>query len=77
MFSIHCPVEGAEVLRGPRSILSMHNTSAGVVTYVRCACGQIVVMVTGQLATEPRVHHPAPAGTPVADVAGEPVPLGA
>lgn len=61
MFTIHCPVAGAEVLRGPRSILSMHNSSDGVVTYVRCSCGQIAVMVTGQLATEPRVHHPAPA----------------
>lgn len=77
MFSIACPVEGAQVLRGPRSILSMHNTSAGVVTYVRCRCGQIVVMVTGQLATEQRVHHPAPVEAPVADVVGEPVPVGA
>lgn len=77
MFSITCPVEGAEVLRGPRSILSMHNTSAGVVTYVRCACGQIVVMVTGQLATEPRVHHPVPGDTPAADAVGEPLPVGA
>lgn len=58
MFTIHCPVEGAEVLRGPRSILSMHNTSEGVVSYVRCVCGQIAVMRTGRYATEPTVHHP-------------------
>ena len=77
MFAINCPVEGAQVLRGPRSVVSLHNTSAGIVTYVRCRCGQIVVMVSGQLATEPRVHHPVPAAAPVADVAAEPLPVGA
>lgn len=74
MFTIHCPVEGAEVLRGPRSILSMHNTSQGVVTYLRCVCGATAVMVSGQYATEPRVHHPAAE----AEVAtGAPVTVGA
>lgn len=60
MFTVHCPVEGAEVLRGPSSVLSLHNTSEGIVTYVRCVCGGIAVMVSGRFATAPRVHHPAP-----------------
>lgn len=78
MFNIHCPVAGTEVLRGPSSVLSMHNTSAGIVTYVRCQCGAIAVVVSGQLATEPRVHHPAPAVAPaVAADGAAAVPVGA
>ncbi|MBW3619157.1 MAG: hypothetical protein KY461_02845 [Actinobacteria bacterium] len=69
MFSLYCPVLDAEVLRGPRAILSMHNSSEGVVSYVTCQCGSIAVMVTGQLADVPRVHHPA-ADVPVAVGAG-------
>lgn len=68
MFSLYCPVLDAELLRGPRAILSMHNTSAGVVTYVSCRCGSTAVMVTGQLAGEQRVHHPV-ADVPQAVVA--------
>lgn len=77
MFSFHCPVAGAEVLRGPRSVLSMRNTSAGIVTSLRCLCGEVVVMVTGQLATAPGIHHPEPVVAAVDDVATEPVPVGA
>lgn len=77
MFTIHCPVAGTEVLRGPRAILSMHNTSAGVVAYARCQCGQIVVMVTGRFADEPRIHHPGAAPAAADDVATEPVPVSA
>lgn len=58
MFVIPCPVVGAEVLRGPRSVLAVHNTAAGIVADVRCQCGQVAVVVTGQLAGGTSVHHP-------------------
>lgn len=58
MFSVHCPKYEAEVLRGPSSVISVHNTSQGVVTYLRCQCGAVVVMVTGRLAGRTVSHHP-------------------
>lgn len=59
MFSVHCPEAGAEVLLGPRSIRSMHNTSEGVVSYFRCRCGATGVLVSGRRAVGERAYHPA------------------
>ena len=59
MFSVHCPEAGAEILLGPRSILSMHNTQRGVVSYFRCRCGATGVLVSGRASLEEVVHHPA------------------
>lgn len=58
LFSVHCPAAGAEVLLGTRAIRSLHNTSEGIVTYFTCHCGDIGMMVTGQLAGRTRLHHP-------------------
>lgn len=58
MFSVHCPEAGAEILLGPRSILSMHNTQRGVVSYFRCHCGATGVLVSGRASLEEVVHHP-------------------
>ncbi|MET9023627.1 hypothetical protein ABZV93_27010 [Actinopolymorpha sp. NPDC004070] len=35
---------------GPGELLSRHGTSAGTVTYVRCVCGGLLVLVAGGLA---------------------------
>lgn len=59
MFSVHCPVRGAEVLLGPGSIRSMHNTSEGILTYFQCRCGQLGWMVDGRHASHHHVEHPA------------------
>lgn len=65
MFSVNCPVIGSEVLRGPRSIVSMHNTSDGVVGYFRCQCGTLGVMVTGRLADHTTYYHPGRDAAPI------------
>lgn len=59
MFSVHCPEAGAEILLGPRSILSMHNTQRGIVSYFRCRCGATGVLVSGRASLEEVAHHPA------------------
>lgn len=59
MFSVHCPEAGTEVLLGPRSVLSMHNTSQGIVGYFRCRCGTLGVVVTGRGSMVQTSYHPA------------------
>lgn len=58
MYSVYCPVEGAEVLRGPRSILSLHTTSEGITGYFRCHCGTLGVFTTGRGSRETVYYHP-------------------
>ena len=48
MFDAYCTREGARALLGPRNILSLHNTSEGIVVYFRCHCGQPGVSVWGR-----------------------------
>lgn len=72
MFSVHCPEAGAEVLLGPRSVLSMHNTQRGVVTYFRCRCGTTGVLVSGRASLRETAYHPGhgPAEEPAAAAVG-------
>lgn len=58
MYRFHCPVDDIEVPPEPRRLLSAHRTSEGTVSYVRCRCGKIAVMVTGAL-LDRAVFHPA------------------
>ena len=44
MFKLHCHLCEADHLVGSRSILSMHNTSEGVIAYARCPQGHTVVV---------------------------------
>jgi len=44
MFDIDCHVCGSTHLVGSRSILSVHNTSEGVIAYARCPNGHTVVV---------------------------------
>ena len=53
MFDAYCSRDRARVLLGPRNILSLHNTSDGIVVYVRCHCGHPGVVTFGR-------HAPAP-----------------
>lgn len=43
MLQIHCPQCERRYLVGTRSIRSMHNTSEGVVVYVRCPEGHLTI----------------------------------
>ncbi|MDX1622059.1 MAG: hypothetical protein R3320_13765 [Nitriliruptorales bacterium] len=58
MRSANCPVLNRDVLVGPESVLSMHNTSEGVVSYYRCRCGELCVMVETRSGSGHRVYHP-------------------
>lgn len=44
MFNLHCHLCGSNQLVGSRSILSLHNTSRGVIAYARCPQGHTVVV---------------------------------
>jgi hypothetical protein len=75
MFSVYCSSCDTEVLVSTRRILSMHNTSEGIVIYYRCICGEAGVMATGRSATEQTSHHvsdsraaDSPAPVPAGDV---------
>ena len=43
MLHIHCPVCNHRYMVGTRSIVSMHNTSDGVLAYVRCPEGHVTL----------------------------------
>lgn len=43
MLQIHCPDCSRQYLVGTRSILSIHNTSEGVIAYVRCPEGHTTI----------------------------------
>ncbi len=43
MLQIHCPDCDRQYLVGTRSILSIHNTSEGVIAYVRCPEGHTTI----------------------------------
>lgn len=43
MLHIHCPQCDRRYLVGTRSIRSMHNTSEGVIVYVRCPEGHLTI----------------------------------
>jgi len=71
MFHAHCTVESAQMLMSESQIISVHNTSEGILTYYRCHCGQIGFFVSrrdevveGHLS--PPLHPPAQGATTVA-----------
>lgn len=47
MFSVRCQTTNRTELLSPRSILSVHSTSAGRLAYYRCACGRVGWFVEG------------------------------
>ncbi|MDX1658354.1 MAG: hypothetical protein R3343_06005 [Nitriliruptorales bacterium] len=58
MHAANCPVLDREVRIDPQSVLSMHKTSEGVVTYYRCRCGALCVMLQTRSGSGHRVYHP-------------------
>lgn len=48
MFDAYCRACDARVLLTTRRILSLHNTSEGIVVYFRCWCGVPGVWLTGR-----------------------------
>jgi hypothetical protein len=61
MFDAYCSKEATRVLLGPRNIIDLHNTSAGIVVYFRCRCGHPGVVLWGPAGAEPRTIAPEPA----------------
>ena len=49
MFDLYCHICGSVHLVGSRSILSLHNTSKGVIAYARCPEGHTVVVEFAKL----------------------------
>lgn len=41
--SVHCDRLGVDMMLGPDRVLSTHRTSDGVVAYLRCHCGSVVL----------------------------------
>ena len=52
MLYIHCPQCERSHLVGTRSIVSLHNTSQGVVAYVKCPEGHLTVNTGSPSAVE-------------------------
>lgn len=48
MFDAYCRHCRARVLLTTRRILSLHNTSQGILVYFRCWCGTAGIWVTGR-----------------------------
>lgn len=44
MYRIHCRRANIDHIVGSDRVLSAHRTSDGVVAYVRCPCGDVVVV---------------------------------
>lgn len=65
MFEAYCRHCEARMLLSPRRVLSMHNTSDGIVVYFRCWRGHAGVFVTGRSAGRP-------SAVPAADAKGTP-----
>lgn len=55
MLQIHCPVCNHRYMVGTSSIVSMHNTSEGVLAYVRCPEGH-VTLNTGSPSALEKAH---------------------
>ena len=47
MYRIHCHRAHIDHELGPDRVISAHRTSDGVVTYLRCPCGDVVVVGPG------------------------------
>lgn len=43
MYPVHCPATGDDLELGADRVISTHRTLDGTVTYLRCACGQLVM----------------------------------
>lgn len=66
MPTITCPHNGAEKTLGPHQLISAHRSRAGVVSYYRCHCGDLV------LDTPRGIRHSRPNTTPDAHRGGTP-----
>lgn len=44
MYRIHCRRANIDHIVGTERVVSAHRTSDGIVAYVRCPCGDIVVV---------------------------------
>lgn len=47
MFRIHCSVSGHDHLMGIESARDLQSTTQGVVAYVECVCGSMVILEGG------------------------------
>ena len=59
MFSVHCEDCGTTHLYGPRRIVGMVNTDAGIIVSFRCFCGGTASVLTGRAAAEAPATVPA------------------
>lgn len=71
MLHIHCPQCDRRYLVGTRSIRSMHNTSEGVIVYVRCPEGHLTINTGTASAIEKSTAGQERSLTPVRHVPAE------
>lgn len=74
MLQIHCPDCARNYLVGVRSIRSIHNTSEGVIAYVRCPEGHTTIN-TGTTRTIERIE--VGQERPLTPIRAPKVPVGA